>query len=218
MLNPLANPGVTPYDFIGGDRSPVLAPPSAATDHAMGSTTSPGLTRAAQRLHQAPPWEVYVARALRHENPRCGREQFDRRAGLEWEYGPGSNEIADSIPDVPWNKYKRTLEPANRVLFSNDQWAVTIFRLEPLYEADPERFEGYNISAGNLLQTYPFARVYYWPVKVAELPWQYFESFEEAFSQALYFHCRKRSIMIDNDMLERSFRRARAIARKRARR
>jgi len=82
-----------------------------------------------------------VARALRHENPRCGREQFDRRAGLEWEYGPGSSEIADSIPDVPWHKYKRTLELPNRLLFSNDQWAVTIFRLEPLYEADPEQFE-----------------------------------------------------------------------------
>ncbi len=40
MLDHLANPGVTPYDFIGGDRSPVLAPPSAATDLAMGSTTS----------------------------------------------------------------------------------------------------------------------------------------------------------------------------------
>ncbi len=159
-----------------------------------------------------------MARALRHENPRCGREHFGRRAGLEWEYGSRSSEIADSIPDVPWHRYKRTLEPPNRLLFSNEQWAVTIFRLEPLYEADPEQFEGYSISARNLLQTHLHAPVYYWPVKVAELPWEYFESFEEAFREALYFHCRKRSIVIDNDMLERSFRRARAIARKRARR
>lgn len=91
-----------------------------------------------------------MARTLRHESPRCGREHFDRRAGLEWEYGPCSTEIADSIPDVPWHKYKRTLEPPNCLLFSNDQWAVTIFRLEPLYEADPKQFEGYSISVGNL--------------------------------------------------------------------
>jgi len=35
----------------------------------------------------------------------------ERVTYLEWEHGPGSSEIADSIPDVPWHKYKRTLEP-----------------------------------------------------------------------------------------------------------
>jgi hypothetical protein len=48
------------------------------------------------------------------------------------------------------------------------------------------------------------------------LPYDYFEAFGEAFKQALYYHCRKRSTVIDNEMLERSFRRARAMARKRS--
>ena len=159
-----------------------------------------------------------MARGLRHENPRCGREHFDKRAGIEWEYGPISADLADSVPDVPWRKYKSALEPANRLLFSNDQWAVTVFRLEPLYEGEPEQFESYCIPAENLLQVHLFAPVYHWPLNIAELPWEYFESFEEAFMQGLYFHCRKRSIVIDKGMLERTFRRAGAIARKRTKR
>jgi hypothetical protein len=103
------------------------------------------------------------------------------------------------------------------VLFSNDQWAVTVFRLEPLYSTESEPFEGYSISATDLLRVHPRASVYYWPVKVTELPLQYFASFEEAFEQALHFHCQKRRAIIDREMLERTFRRARAIARKRIR-
>ncbi len=53
-----------------------------------------------------------MARGFRYEDPRCGREHFDRRAGIEWEFGPYANETAYSIPDAPWNRYKRTLEPA----------------------------------------------------------------------------------------------------------
>jgi hypothetical protein len=121
-----------------------------------------------------------MARALRHEDPRCGRDHFDRRAGIEWECGPDPSDVTYAEPDVPWNKYKRTLEPANRVLYSNDQWAVTIFRLEPLYPTEAERYEGYSISVSNLLQMHSHARVYYWPVKAAELQWEYFDSFEEA--------------------------------------
>jgi hypothetical protein len=107
------------------------------------------------------------------------------------------------------------LEPSNRVLFSNEQWAVTVFSLEPLYAGEPDQFDGYTIAAQYLLAVHPCARVYYWPVKVAELPWEYFESFEEAFRKALHYHCRKRSIVIDREMLDASFRRARAIAHKR---
>lgn len=156
-----------------------------------------------------------MARGLRHDDPRCGREHFDLRAGLEWEWGPYANDTAYSIPDEPWPKYARTLTPANRVLFSNDHWAVTVFHLEPLYSGDPDPFMGYCIESPYLLALYPHTRVYYWPVKVAQLPWEYFESFEEAFRQALHFHCRKRSMVIDAEVLDRSFRRARGIARKR---
>jgi hypothetical protein len=107
------------------------------------------------------------------------------------------------------------LEPPNRILFSNEQWAVTVFGLEPFYSTEPERFEGYCIPPIDLLRIHPRASVYFWPVKVAELPWEYFSSFEEAFRSALYFHCRTRSIVIDSDMLDTSFRRARALARAR---
>jgi len=158
-----------------------------------------------------------MAKGLRHTDPRCGREHFDRRAGVDWEWGPDPNDTSWSIPDVPWNRYKQTLEPPNRVLFSNDQWAVTVFRLEPLYSTEPEPFKGYSISASDLLRVHPRASAYYWPVKVTELPPQHFASFEEAFEQALHVHCRKRSVIIDREMLERTFRRARAIARKRIR-
>jgi hypothetical protein len=153
-----------------------------------------------------------VARGLRHEDPRCGRDNFDRRAGIEWDLVDNYYEsFAD--PDVPWRQYKSTLEPANRILFCNEQWAVTIFNLEPIYSTEPERYEYCTIAAGDLLRPHDHTQVYYWPVKVAELPWAYFASFEEAFMKALHFHCRKRSIVIDHEALKRSFRRAHAIAR-----
>lgn len=155
-----------------------------------------------------------MARGLRHEDPRCGRDHFDLRAGGEWVWGPFANETAYSIPDEPWPKYARTLAPVNRLLFSNDHWAVTIFSLEPLYAGEPGRLEDYCIEASYLLEEYPNGRVYFWPIKAAQLPYPYFESFEEAFRKALYYHCRKRSILIDHEMLDRSFRRAGAIARR----
>jgi len=156
-----------------------------------------------------------MARGLRHEDPRCGRDHFDLRAGLEWEWGPYADETTYSIPDEPWWKYARTLTPANRLLFSNDRWAVTVFNLEPLYEGEPEPFMGYCIEAPYLLARYAKGQVYYWPIRVTQLPWEYFDCFEEAFRKALDFHRRKQINVIDREMLERTFRRARAIARKR---
>jgi hypothetical protein len=85
-------------------------------------------------------------------------EGFDARAGVEWECGPDPDDVTDSIPDVPWNKYKRTLEPVNRLLGETDEWAVTIFGLEPLYSSEPERFEAYNISASDLLRMHNHGR------------------------------------------------------------
>jgi hypothetical protein len=156
-----------------------------------------------------------MARGLRHEDPRCGREHFDLRAGLEWEWGPYANETTYSVPDEPWYKYARTLTPANKLLFANERWAVTKFNLEPLYEGDEWPFLGYEIPAHRLLSVYPNAPIYYWPLKVTQLPWEYFASFEEAFRKALQLHCWRRSTVVDNEMLERTFRRVRAIARKR---
>jgi hypothetical protein len=87
-----------------------------------------------------------MARALRYDDPRCGREHFDSRAGVDWDWGPDPNDTTCSILDFPWNRYKRTLEPPNRILFSNNHWAVTVFNLEPLYSTEPERYEGYTMA------------------------------------------------------------------------
>jgi hypothetical protein len=174
--------------------------------------------------------------ALRWDNPRTGGEGFDERAGIEWECGIDPNDTADSIPDVPWNKYRSTLEPPNRLLFDNGQWAITAFGLELLSDMQ-ERYDRYRIPACNLLNMYARAPVYAWPVIVAKEPWVVFDAFEEAFRKALEYHfCPRRlpprnlqqavaehygrppcyeSSLVDNDVLERTLRRARAIARRR---
>jgi hypothetical protein len=153
-----------------------------------------------------------MARALRHDDPRCGREHFDARAGLDWECGPDPNDITGSIPDVPWNKYKHTLERPNRLLYENHHWAVTVSGLEPLYST------GLDISASNLLRMHDSNRVYFWPVTAAEMQLAHFGAFEDAFRHALRFHCYERGLAVDGGMLDTSFRRARAIARKPGRR
>lgn len=150
-----------------------------------------------------------MARGFRHEDPRCGREHFDRRAGIEWEFGPYANETAYSIPDIPWTKYKRSLERPNRLFFSNEQWAVTEFGLEPLHWWGTDRFNAYRIPAESLLRTR--GGIYYWPIKVAELPWDYCAAFEGPFREALARHCKPAAI--DDETLKTSFRRAFAIAR-----
>jgi hypothetical protein len=156
-----------------------------------------------------------MTRALRWDDPRCGREHFDARAGVDWECGPDPWDTTWSIPDVPWNKYKRTLslEPPNRLLSEHDRWAVTTFGLQPLYSSELEQ---YAIPASDLPRLSDCGRVYHWPIKAAKLPSAYFASFEAAFRKALDSHCRKLSIVIDGEMLDRSFRQAHGI-RKRAR-
>jgi hypothetical protein len=179
-----------------------------------------------------------MARGLRHEDPRCGREHFDARAGVEWEWGPNPTDITYSIPDVPWNRYRRTLEP-NQLLFDNGQWAVTVFGLEFLSHLQ-ERYERYAIPADDLLIRYNRLPVYMWPVKVANESWIEFDAFEEAFRKAVEVHFPPRKLppktldefileqlgyrqpsyepspWVDSKVLDTTFRRARAIARKRA--
>jgi hypothetical protein len=65
-----------------------------------------------------------MARGLRHENPRCGRERFDARAGCDWECGPDLNDTSCSIPDEPWTDYCRKLK-ATPMLFPIGDWRVT---------------------------------------------------------------------------------------------
>lgn len=156
-----------------------------------------------------------MARGFRHNDPRCGRGHFDWRAGWEWAFG-ALDEIAYSIPDVPWPKYWRALYPRNEVLFSNEKWAVTSQGLEPLHSGDPEEFERCRIPAGDLLRT--FKGIYYWPVTIAIiLDREYWDAFEEAFREALRRHARESRFPASKDLLATSFRRAGAIARKRRR-
>jgi hypothetical protein len=147
---------------------------------------------------------------LRWDDPRCGREGFDGRAGWEWEHGPDPHDTTGLIPDEPWHE----LKAGKRVLFANDQWAVTPDGLEALYFTDAQRYEPYDIPADSLLRTHNRGRVYFWPVDVAARPWFDFDMFEEAFRKAVDLHCRKQKwIVVDDQLLETSFRRARAIAR-----
>jgi hypothetical protein len=152
-----------------------------------------------------------VTRGLRHEDPRCGREHFDARAGIDWEYGPDPTDTTGLIPDVPWKSYKRASEQPNKLLFENERWAVTPFGLELLASDVLEQLV--EIAAGDLPRIHDHGRVYYWPIKLAEfVPWTCFIFLEKAFRTALHLHLRKRGIVIDNVMLDTTFRRARAIA------
>jgi hypothetical protein len=154
-----------------------------------------------------------MARGLRHHDPRCGRGHFDWRTGWEWAFGP-LDEIAYSIPDVPWPTYWRAMNPRNEVLFSNANWAVTSEGLEPLHSGDPEKFEASRIPADRLLRT--FKGIYGWPLTVALLlSREYWVTFEEAFREALRLHARKHRLILNEELLATSFRRASAIARKR---
>jgi hypothetical protein len=161
-----------------------------------------------------------MANKLRHEDPRCGREHFDLRAGTEWECGPDPNEIAGSIPDVPRNM----LKPGSRVIHSKGRWAVTDYGLEFLSRR-PTRAErhrqwledmskhwttlsepskrppidddSFNIPAYELLDEV-MGRVsglhfYKAPIVVAFEPWvdpDMFEAFEDCFYAAMPVHCR----------------------------
>jgi len=161
-------------------------------------------------------------RRLRYENPRCGRERFDARAGVDWECGPDPNDISGSKPDVRWSEYYRTSD-APRTLFSKGQWRVTSVGLELVSDL-PERHERYEIRADRLLEMHDRGGVYMWPIFVASEPWAIFDDFEAAFREAIeIFHRRRSSAPItidwwinhrlaeqrpDSEVLERTFRRA----------
>jgi hypothetical protein len=125
-----------------------------------------------------------VARKLRHDDPRSGREHFDARAGREWERGLDPTDIRDSIPDAPWNEYGRT---PNIVRHDFGQWAVTDFGLE-LFTDLEEYNEAYRIAADQLLHEFRDHPLYWWPVKVATETWVDFDVFEAAFRKALKSH------------------------------
>jgi hypothetical protein len=150
---------------------------------------------------------------LRWDDPPCGREGFDGHAGSNCEHGPHPNDVTYSIPDEPWNK----LKPGSLWQWDNGavnvQWVVTSFGLEPLYSNKPERYEFYKISADSLLQMHNRGGVYMWPVDVAAQPWVEFDAFEEAFKKALEKH----GLVADTEILDRSFRRARGMRRRAAR-
>lgn len=132
-----------------------------------------------------------AARGLRHENPRCGRERFDARAGVDWECGPDPRDISGSKPDQPWSEYRRALD-APRALFGKGQWRVTSVGLELLSDL-PERFKRYDIQADRLLEMHDRGRVYRWPILVASESWADFDDFEVAqrskfFIAGVYLH------------------------------
>ena len=114
-----------------------------------------------------------------------------------------------SIPDVPWNK-----SHGARCHWDNGSWAVTEFGLEPLYSKDGERHEAYVISAAHLLDMRIFAPVYFWPTEVAAQAWLDLDAFEEAFKKALEIHCRKYRLVVNDDVLAKSFRRAQGLRRR----
>jgi hypothetical protein len=127
-----------------------------------------------------------MAKGLRHEDPRCGREHFDLRAGIDWERGPSPNETADSTPDTPWNQ-----KSGSKLLFEKGRWAVTDFGLEPLTHVQ-ELWENYKIPGCELLA----------PALPAEMPWPDFNGFEEMFRKAIQVHCVPLLQGIENDITE----------------
>lgn len=133
-----------------------------------------------------------MARRLRHEDPRQGREHFDLIAGREWEYGPDPNDITGSTPDLPRNR----LKPASIVIHSKGQWAVTDFGLELVSDL-PDRNDIYKIPAYELLdelvERNSGRRFYKLPLVVAMEPWadlDCFDAFEDCFYAAMPVHCR----------------------------
>lgn len=172
-----------------------------------------------------------MTRRLRHEDPRCGREHFDLIAGMEWECGVDPNDISGSTPDVRWGEYWRRLD-APRILFGKGQWRVTNVGLEVLSDSR-ERYERYEIQADRLLDMHERGPVYRWPILVANEPWADFDDFETAFREAIeIFHRRRSSAPTtmdwwinyrlaqqrpDSEILDRTFRQARGMARRRAR-
>lgn len=182
-----------------------------------------------------------MARAFRHEDPRCGRERFDGRAGIDWEWGPNPNDTTYSIPDTPWNR----INPGRKVVFDAGSWVVTEFGLE-LISPERDRYERYKVTPEQLLRTR--RGDYALPLEVASEPWvdaDAFKEFELAFKMAVLTHCRKptphrpsmswfeRAIwemngrpkihpplqpcLADSDTIERSFNRAWALVRQRTR-
>jgi hypothetical protein len=125
-----------------------------------------------------------MARSLRPEDPRCGREHFDQRAGVDWDWGPSPNETKYSIPDTPWNQITHGPRP----LSEYGQWAVTEFGLE--LSTSREKYERFRISGESLLQTYKSGGVYHWPITLASENWVTFEDFELAFLVAVHVHHR----------------------------
>jgi hypothetical protein len=128
-----------------------------------------------------------MARSLRPEDPRCGREHFDLRAGVDWDLGPSPNETKYSIPDTPWNR----INHGPRLLSDHGQWAVTEFGLE-LLSVSREKYERYRISGESLLLTHKSGGVYHWPITVASENWVTLEDFERAFLIAVHVHYRPR--------------------------
>ena len=169
-----------------------------------------------------------MARRLRHEDPRQGREHFDLIAGVEWECGPDPHDISGSKPDVRWSEYYRTLD-APRILFKKGQWRVTSVGLELLSDLR-ERYERYEIPADRLLEMHDRGRVYMWPILVANEPWAEFDDFEAAFREAIEISHRRRSSApvtidwwinhrlaeqrLDSEILDRTFRHARGMRRR----
>lgn len=141
---------------------------------------------------------------LRWEDPRCGREGFDGRAGYEWENGP----IFDGggsgwKPDVPWRDFK----PGSLLLWDNRQWAVTSFGLE-VYSSLAQRRSDFSIRTEELLRQR--GPVYMWPWDAAKETWIDFLAFEEAFRRAIEEH----GLSAVSTMLDMTFRRARGMRRR----
>ncbi len=147
-----------------------------------------------------------MSKRLRWDGTSYGRNDFDTRAGYEWENGPDPRDIGDFTPDIPWNLYK----PGNKVLWDNTRWAVTSFGLEPLYSSMSEKFERFMIPTDSLLQMHNSRSVYYWPMIIAGQEGLDLEGFEEAFRKAIEIHRCK----ADEKILEVSLRRARGLRRR----
>jgi hypothetical protein len=119
--------------------------------------------------------DAAVPGKLRWNDPPCGREGFDGRAGWEWENGPLGEELIE--PDEPW----RNVKPGSRWLWDNRQWAVTSFGLE-VYSSLPQRRDAFSIRIEDLLTL--IGRVYLWPWEAAREPWVDFDAFEECLSKS----------------------------------
>jgi hypothetical protein len=97
---------------------------------------------------------------------------------------------------------------------------------------DSARYERYEIQADQLLEMHDRGQVYKWPILVANEPWADFDDFEVAFRKAIeIFHRRRSSAPVtmdwwinrqltqqrpDSEILDRTFRRARGMARRHA--